>query len=439
MFTRQIFSTPGIPLPIKGSRKMKRLAATRVVVAGMAIFVAASTMLSGCSNNSTDREVDLDAYEWAVFLSEYRNTGYLPKSLSGYVALVRDDGSYDLIEHAGMDQGQISWTEHGINFADAEGDHWITAKGSKVVEQDRVELMDGLVTLSDGLTRVGVYNAGRQKKGYREEVVISRPDSSEHRALTTVGFYPMISACGDDVYAAYSMTPEDGDARFIFDQIVNDGTVEHTHVGTEKVPFSEFGYITRDAPCAAGRIYFLGGFVNYDGEQRAENKLLAPHMQRTSGGHKHAFVLVTVDTGTGEVDWLPLTTDNGANLEISPEEADYSAVDAHSLDGDGNLVWVGGNGVLYRTSVKTGQTTVLSDELEEDQHGTEPEWLYHFSSDDDTVTVLVEDTRDPLAKPRIVVFNKTSGKIIKDIQINGLKRDVSDAMILRDIAQKPTE
>lgn len=76
MFTRQIFSTPGIPLPIKGSRKMKRLAATRVVVAGMAIFVATSTMLSGCSNNSTDREVDLDAYEWAVFLSEYRNTGY---------------------------------------------------------------------------------------------------------------------------------------------------------------------------------------------------------------------------------------------------------------------------------------------------------------------------------------------------------------------------
>lgn len=417
---------------------MKRCVKTRLVASGMAVFVAATTLLSGCSNNSADHEVDLEAYEWAIFMSEYRNIGFFPKSLSGYVALVRADGSYDLIEHAGMDQGRISWTEHGINYADAEGDHWITTDGSTVVEQERVELMDGLVTLSDGVTRVGVYNGGFQEDGYREEVVISRPDSSEHHALTTVGFYPMISACGDDVYAAYSMTPEDGDARFIFDQIVKDGTVEHTHVGTQKVPFSEFGYITVDAPCVEGQIYFLGGFFIYNGEQRVEDELLAPHMQRTLGGSKHAFALVSVNASTGRMDWLPVATENGTSLGISPEEAGYSVLDAQSLDVDGNLVWLGGNGVLYRTSVETGQTSILNGELDRDLQPTEPKWLYHFSSDADTATVLVEDTLDPLAQPRIVVFDKTTGKIIKDVQINGLKQDVSDAMILRDIAQKPT-
>ena len=93
--------------------------------------------------------------------------------------------------------------------------------------------------------------------------------------------------------------------------------------------------------------------------------------------------------------------------------------------------------MLYRTDVATGQTSILSDELERDLQPDAPEWLYHFSSDENTATVLVEDTQDPLAQPRIVVFDKTTGKIIKDIQINGLKHDVPEFMIFRDIAQKP--
>ncbi len=410
---------------------------TRVVAAAMAILVAATTLLSGCSNNSDDHEVDLGDYEWAIFMSEYRNTGLLPRSLIGYVALVRADGSYDLIEHEGMDQGQISWTEHGINFADVKGDHWMTADGGAAVEQDRVGLMDGLVTLSDGVTRVGVYNGGFQEDGYREEVVISRPDSSERHALNTVGFYPMISVCKDDVYAAYSMTPEDGDARFIFDQIVEDGALKHVSVGTYSVPFSEFGYFANDAPCVEDRIYFLGNFINYDGEQRVVDELLAPHMQSNTWGNNEALALVSVDSTTGELNCLPLTTENGASLDLGSDEDDYSVYDAHSLDDKGNFVWFGGNGVLYRTDVATGQTSILSDELERDLQPDAPEWLYHFSSDENTATVLVEDTQDPLAQPRIVVFDKTTGKIIKDIQINGLKHDVPEFMIFRDIAQKP--
>lgn len=408
------------------------------VASGLALSGATVALLGGCTSSTAVNEVDLDAYEWAIFLSEYRNTGFILRSLSGYVALVRADGSYDLIEHAGMDQGQVSWTEHGINFADAEGDHWITTQGITVIEQDRVELMDGLVTLSDGVTRVGVYNGGFQDDGYREEVVISRPDSTELHELSTVGFYPMISACGDDVYAAYSMTPEDGDARFIFDQIVNDGAVEHTHVRTQKVPFSEFGYFADDAPCAENRIYFLGSFINYDGEQRADDKLLAPYMQSNVGGHKEALALVSVDLATGELALLPLATGNGASLDLASDEDDYSVYDAHSLDDQGNLVWFGGNGVLYRTNVATGRTSVLSDELERDLQPEAPDWLYHFSSDGETATVLVEDTRDPLARPRIVVFDKKTGKITKDVEIKGLKNDVPEAMFLRDIAQRPT-
>lgn len=139
-----------------------------------------------------------------------------------------------------MDAGKISWSEHGINFADTEGDHWITPRGHTVVKQDRIRLMNGLVTLSDGVTRIGVYNGGFHEDGYREDVVVARPDSSEHHTLTTVGFYPMISACGDDVYGAYSRTAEDGEARFIFDQIVKDGAVEHVTWLRIKCRFQSF-------------------------------------------------------------------------------------------------------------------------------------------------------------------------------------------------------
>lgn len=98
---------------------------------------------------------------------------------------------------------------------------------------------------------------------------------------------------------------------------------------------------------------------------------------------------------------------------------------------------MGGNGTLYRTKIATGETTILNAELEKTLDPNARERLYHFSSDDDTATVLVENTEDPLAQPRIVVFDKITGKIVDDVQINGLKDDVPSSMILRDIAQKP--
>ncbi|WP_461183895.1 hypothetical protein [Trueperella pyogenes] len=420
--------------PTKGSKvAMKGCIKTRVVALALAF---ATTLLSGCANEA-DRELNVEAYEWAIFISNSRNRSFFPRSFSGHVALVRGDGTYDLIDHSGMDAGKISWSEHGINFADTEGDHWITTRGHTVVKQDRIKLMNGLVTLSDGVTRIGVYNGGFHEDGYREDVVVARPDSSEHHTLTTVGFYPMISACGDDVYGAYSRTPEDGEARFIFDQIVKDGAVEHVHVGTHKVPFSEFSYIANDSPCAEGRIYFLGHFDLDHGAQASGDERLAPYMRRTLGGDDYTFGLVAVDVRTGELDWLPLTTADWASLGLSPDDAGYSVFDAHSLDHVGNFVWLSGNGVLYRTDVETGQTTVLSDELKIEQHQIGSEWLYHFSSDDHIATVLVENTEDRFGQPRIVDIDKTTGKIVKDIRVNGLKNDVSGRMHIWDVAHKP--
>lgn len=415
--------------------EMKHSVRRHVVV--VAMLTGVMTLASGCSNSGSDLTLDSGDYKWSIFMSEYLNTGFFPKNFSGYVALVRTDGSYDLIEHAGMDQGRISWTEHGINFADEDGDHWITERGNNIVEQDRVKLMDGLVTLSDGVTRVGVYNGGFQEDGYREGVVVSRPGSSEYHELTTVGFAPLVSACDDDVYTGYAMTPEDGGARFIFDQIVEDGSVDHTNISTVKVPFSEFGFIAHDAPCYEEHIYFLGGFVNYSKEQQADDERIARHTQLTSGGDDHLSVLASVNTSSGEMDWVTLTSEDGETLDLSPEDANYSSFDADSLDNDGNFVWMGGNGTLYRTKITTGETTILNAELKKTLDPNARERLYHFSSDDDTATVLVENTEDPLAQPRIVVFDKITGKIVDDVQINGLKDDVPSSMILRDIAQKP--
>lgn len=417
---------------------MKRRLLNSVATAIVSIFGVA-TLLSACSVDNDEVKIDLGSYEWAVFMSEYRDTSFIPRASNGYVVLVRADGSYGLVEHAGMDSGEISWTKHGINFADATSDHWITEQDNSAIEQERVGLMDGLVTLSDGVTRVGVYNGGFQENGYREEVVVARPESSEHHKLNTAGFYPLISACGDDVYGAYAMTPEDGNTRFIFDQIVDEGAVVHTTVTTDSLPFSEVGFYTNDAPCAGDRIYFLGKFLIYDGVHLPEDKTLSSHMRHETDGHKHAFALVVVDTHTGSLDWLPLVTDNGENLELSLEDVEYSALDASSLDGSGNVVWIGGNGVLYRTEVTTGKTSVLNDDLRSSSHDGVPDLLYHFTSDAATATVLVEDNQDPLTMPRIVTFDKTTGEMLKSVQINGLKDEVPESMILRDIAQKPTK
>lgn len=407
----------------------------------MALMVLslATPLLSACSKNSSDTQVDLDSYQWAIFTSTYRNTGILPSPSSGYAIFVRDDGSYDLVSHSGMDSGEISWTQEGVHYADTNGEHWITKQGTTSVKGNRIDLMDALVTLSDGLTRVGVYNGGRQGKKYHEEVVVSRPGSSVHHKLETVGFYPMVSACGDNVYTAYSKASEVSNGRFIFDQIVDKGAVKRRNLNTQSMPSSEFSFYANDAPCAQNRIYFMGSFTIYDGAKPTGDTKLAPHMGRCPGGGEDecALALVVADANTGRLNWLPVVNENGSSEKFSSESAIEVGLDAHSLNEKGKLIWISGYGVLYETNVENGKTTVLNDALRKEKQSEDSKFIYHFSSDKNTVTVLVEDSRDSFAAPRIVVFDKSSGKIIKNVQIKGLKGKISDSLVIRDIASKP--
>ena len=84
---------------------MKSRICLRVAMALMVLSLA-TPLLSACSKNSSDTQVDLDSYQWAIFTSTYRNTGILPSPSSGYAIFVRDDGSYDLVSHSGMDPGR---------------------------------------------------------------------------------------------------------------------------------------------------------------------------------------------------------------------------------------------------------------------------------------------------------------------------------------------
>lgn len=89
--------------------EMKHSVRRHVVV--VAMLTGAMTLASGCSNSGSDLTLDSGDYKWSIFMSEYLNTGFFPKNFSGYVALVRTDGSYDLIEHAGW----IKDESHGLN------------------------------------------------------------------------------------------------------------------------------------------------------------------------------------------------------------------------------------------------------------------------------------------------------------------------------------
>lgn len=59
--------------PTKGSKvAMKGCIKTRVVALALAVAI---TLLSGCANQA-DRELNVEAYEWAIFISNSRNRSF---------------------------------------------------------------------------------------------------------------------------------------------------------------------------------------------------------------------------------------------------------------------------------------------------------------------------------------------------------------------------
>lgn len=416
---------------------MSNLRSKRLAAIAAFASIAASLFASCSANTSTAENLNPAEYEWAIFTSTYRNTSLLPRPGVGYVVFVRGDGTYDLVEHGGMDSGEVSWSQHGVYFADANSDYWITSDGFSSVKQKRVDLMDGLLLLDDDVTRVGVYNAGFQDDGYAEEVVVARPGASEHRVLSTAGFYPMLSACGSNVYGAYPKGSDDDGVHFIFDQIVKDGTVDHSTMLIRDVPFNEMGFIMNDAPCVGGRIYFLASFFAENTAQAQANPELAPHFQATSGGNQHALALVVVDSNAGQMHWLPITDDDGNTLVLSPNEVNYSVLDSQSLDPERYLAWVAGNGVVYKTDTKTGKTVAQNDLLQQNANAEETRWIYHAASTASTLSVLVEDTADPLNTVRIVRFDKRTGKEVQETRVKDLPDGASDSILIRDIASNP--
>lgn len=403
-----------------------------------ALIAASAITLSSCSSTiRTDSEISLNDYEWAIFMSNYRDGSLLPNLKTGYVAFIREDGTYTLTKNSGMESGEISWTEHGVNYTDVESDHWITPQTTSLIKQKRTNIMDGLVTLSDSITRVGIYNVGFQKDGYNEGVIISRPEASEYHILNTVGFYPLVSACADNVYGAYAKATEleDPDTQFVFDQVIKDKEINHSTVASPILPVSEMAYFASDAPCVNGKISFLASFLLYKNREKPKNEELAPYIKSNIEGYDYVLTVVTVDSVTYKLDWHPLITEDGNALPLSLDNLLVSKYDAHSLSNDGYLTWIAGNGVLYKTNIHNGQTIVFSEAIKNNDDGNRDNtWFYHFSATNSTINILAERG---LTDPRILELDKSTGKIIKDLHIKGLQNHISSKVRITDIAKKP--
>lgn len=120
----------------------------------------------------------------------------------GYLVLVNADGSFRTIKTKPMDMMRLTWSNHGLYFADEGSDYRLTSTGLSNTANAKAAAQNLMFALANG-GAVGVYNAGFHDSGYRNDVAVN--DSSGARLNHVQGNYYTGALCDDQVFGLTNM------------------------------------------------------------------------------------------------------------------------------------------------------------------------------------------------------------------------------------------
>lgn len=346
----------------------------------IAVLLPATLALSGCRNADAGRtgirtvamsDATLDK---TVVAAAYLNpTGeYDNSDKTGYLALIRADGSYTLARNAGIQLGRLSWDDDGLFLADAQSDYLLRpGKKTTVTPSSKAPYQDGLIALADG-EHVGAYNVGFTDDGaYKDDIVVTGESNANRKQIVTPSYMPQMASCGNAAYGLQTAlpgepdAPENGGVRLL--SLVSGGTITATTVRTNANIMSGNTRGTSNIPCAGSDIVFLsmqysdnGTPVSASAAQLGHNPndYLFADPENPSTAQYHTLERWNVTDGRRTV--VPLTDEQGKPLRHSMNSMVGALYDERSLQ-DGIMYWVSGDGEVMGSDVATGKTRTIVD------------------------------------------------------------------------------
>lgn len=365
--------------------------------------------------------------------------GLFPLPLVGANVFVRKDGSYQVIKHNGLDAGKIAWTEHGIFYSETNSNNWLTTGSLKSTPHENHQYLDGLVVTKDGNTAVTAFNVGFREKGYANHITVSSPSGTTEKTTYGVSSIQVLAACDNKVVSLSADLDVFGKPTFHVDQVTSDGFIQRTPLFKAKLKEeTPFIFFAGSAPCLNNKISTLNYLIT-ENSSEAKNISFSSLTPDEQGKLSLPISIINFDINSLSQTTMPLRTPNGASIELSPDEYIRISIDPNSIDSDGNLLWVAGNGIVYKTETTTGITTILNDDFYQasNYQGEKPYWVYASATTETRISILFEDISSWLKHPRLVSIDRQTGKTLADVTLTGLRDKLGDLVFIQDMAANP--
>ena len=315
-------------------------AAKRAVAS--AFLAATALATTGCGDPATEQASTSTNLQGAVLALSLQpqEMQFASGSHNGAIVLVDSNGETREIKTAGMDQGQIDFSDGELYFADVERGYFAGQNSTTIVSRETTDQMEGLLRIGGGY--VGVYNEGgdlasESSEDYLFQLLHTTRTPATAQFKRVGGYFRALAACGDDVLGvAHNPSTVPGLL-----------TLKRLHPSEQLVAQSRFPTAMEfeglSSPCRDETMYFLGMPTNPEA---------APPPQQ--------MLLFRWNVTSGEVDPLPLTTRGGMPLRQSLDQKLYTRSDIGSLD-DGTFHWLDGNGRILATDITNGVTRTVAE------------------------------------------------------------------------------
>lgn len=383
--------------------------------------------------------------DMVIDASHYDNDRSL--NASGRLLLLHKDGRVNAIRKSRLYNATPSWTATSLNFYDSDNDYHFDGTTLTIHPQQKASLFEALLVHQDGDMRTVAFNRGYQEDGsYREELIHSSLKDSS--LLVAPRPIEKLAACDERTFALWKEV-SNGDLSIhttlaeVFNQTGKG--VKKIATYTELAEDNVAGF-PGSAPCLDGKIFVIAGQVLSEGTtlnsgrqnlrfplpQLIDNLPLNELFPEGATGPLSVQTLEKWDVTTGERTIIPLRTENGHPIDLNLDQSGFALYSQASLL-DESVVWLGGNGALYRTSVSSGETQAVNGDIASPTFWQDNNYAGEYK--DGKLTLLVEEISTGTIN--LYVFDLMTGRMLSEKDISYIRDHLDDGHIIRGIATAP--